>query len=648
MAVEKLEPEVLKALECIENKQNFILTGGAGSGKTYSLISLINEIGNKYPTKSIVCITYTNNAVAEIRNRISNNNLYVSTIHEFIWSIISKYQKEIKEILVELINDHEHKIFWLPKDFEDGQEIDLSYFGNNRVSYDEYYSLRSDGESKISHDHVLILAEKMFENFPKLCDILKDTVNFVFVDEYQDTDTLVKDILLTHTSQSSKENIVGFFGDSMQSIYENGTGEIIDNNLIRIDKMQNRRNPKAVIELANKLRDDKIIQVASTDLFAPNMKDGGVLEGNVKLIYAETVEELDSIRESKLFLDWDFDDSKNTKELWLTQKSNAKMAKFSKLYELYHSDGIIEILDRIRKQAGEGKIIVENKSFETIAREAECLNVRSRGNLFENVKNNQEYISAFEWIKDKMWEEFCDFRINSDSLLSYKFNGLIGRYEAKLQRDRILRTLDFIYELMELYKNRKINEFLRKSRQRISSIADKKMLSNGMIELFNGRFTIGQVIDKTTKIFKIHDQAFDDFTINKGSYLWQRIKNLPFSEYVHSIEYQTEHLPFATQHSIKGSEFENVLVVLDNGKWNQYNFVKMFKNINSSERVIERSKKLFYVCCTRAKNNLVVFIPTTDSSTLMKAKELFGENNVFSVEQIKDDEKKYINQTFRC
>ena len=98
MASKIIEPEVQQAIECIEHGKNFILTGGAGSGKTYSLISLIEEVGEKYPLKSIVCITYTNNAVAEIRNRITNDKLYVSTIHEFIWSIIVKYQKEINKI----------------------------------------------------------------------------------------------------------------------------------------------------------------------------------------------------------------------------------------------------------------------------------------------------------------------------------------------------------------------------------------------------------------------------------------------------------------------------------------------------------------------------------------------------------------------
>ncbi len=93
------------------------MEGGAGSGKTYSLISLINTLIEEFPNIRIVCITYTNNAVAEILSRIESENLWVSTIHEFIWMLINKYQNEIKDVLVELINDDEVKIFKKPKGF---------------------------------------------------------------------------------------------------------------------------------------------------------------------------------------------------------------------------------------------------------------------------------------------------------------------------------------------------------------------------------------------------------------------------------------------------------------------------------------------------------------------------------------------------
>ena len=112
----------------------------------------------------------------------------------------------------------------------------------------------------------------------------------------------------------------------------------------------------------------------------------------------------------------------------------------------------------------------------------------------------------------------------------------------------------------------------------------------------------------------------------------ERIKKLPFSEYINSIAYQKEYLPFATQHSIKGSEFDNVLVVLDNGEWNKYNFNSLFVEKNSNNKpftpsVVQTTRKLFYVCCTRAMKNLVIFMPTSDVNVIEKAKELFGEEN---------------------
>ena len=79
-----------KVFEVIKQDQNFILEGGAGSGKTYSLISIIEKISIEEPQKTIVCITYTNNAVAEIKSRIVNDKLQVATIHDFIWKLIKK------------------------------------------------------------------------------------------------------------------------------------------------------------------------------------------------------------------------------------------------------------------------------------------------------------------------------------------------------------------------------------------------------------------------------------------------------------------------------------------------------------------------------------------------------------------------------
>lgn len=72
MATEGLEKEVVEIFKLIEDNRNFLLSGGAGSGKTFSLVSVINEIYYRNPVAKIACITYTNAAVHEIENRVLN------------------------------------------------------------------------------------------------------------------------------------------------------------------------------------------------------------------------------------------------------------------------------------------------------------------------------------------------------------------------------------------------------------------------------------------------------------------------------------------------------------------------------------------------------------------------------------------------
>ena len=102
----KIEENIFKEIcECIDIKQSILFDSGAGSGKTYSLIQTLKYIINTYGDilkvhhQNILCITYTNVAVNEIKERLGNSSLVeVSTIHDSIWKIISNYQKQLVEI----------------------------------------------------------------------------------------------------------------------------------------------------------------------------------------------------------------------------------------------------------------------------------------------------------------------------------------------------------------------------------------------------------------------------------------------------------------------------------------------------------------------------------------------------------------------
>ena len=92
------------------NKQNFLLSGGAGSGKTHTLTEVLEYLFEINPTARVACITFTNVAAQEIDERAPYQNLWVSTIHDFLWSIISGFQKNVQLTLSKLIQEKTLKL----------------------------------------------------------------------------------------------------------------------------------------------------------------------------------------------------------------------------------------------------------------------------------------------------------------------------------------------------------------------------------------------------------------------------------------------------------------------------------------------------------------------------------------------------------
>jgi DNA helicase-2/ATP-dependent DNA helicase PcrA len=96
----------------IDNFSHMKFDAGAGAGKTHalkeSLFYIVNKYGDnlKYHNQQILCITYTNIATNEIKERIGNSSLVkVSTIHERIWELIKDYQKELVQIHQEKVSN---------------------------------------------------------------------------------------------------------------------------------------------------------------------------------------------------------------------------------------------------------------------------------------------------------------------------------------------------------------------------------------------------------------------------------------------------------------------------------------------------------------------------------------------------------------
>lgn len=632
-----LEPsaETCEIIQIVKSGDNFLLSGGAGSGKTYSLVETIREVITELPTARIACITYTNAAVRQIEDRIRHHNLHVSTIHDLLWDNLKSYQTDLKTTLLSLVMDKDEVSgrFRLP----DGIEAKENLFSEleNGIQYKEYVRLK---DGIISHDELLVLACHMFEKYPRLCGILKDRYPYIFVDEYQDTSPYVIEILLEHLNKSPKPCVLGFFGDAMQAIYPDSIGNIdaykddVPGGVREVKKEQNRRNPRLVYELANKLRTDGLTQHHSDDQFAPNMQGGMVKEGSLQFLYSKN-NDLDQVRD---FLGW----SGEIKELNLTHNLIAKKAGFRSFMNVYDGNKILAYVKRVKDYIRKNGISDDfsEKSFQ------EVLVLLKRGKSGKELKKLEPTKAMSEYIDENEEEyqealkfpfsQLASLYVVKEHFLDDKKNDINDLSRPGSLRDNLIKHLFKIQNTIHYYQEDMIYEFLKATDFKITSIDDKKELKKTIGNLVDvGEKSIGEVIEEANRlgICRIDDKLIR-FQKDK-EYLYQLVLKIPFSDFQNVYKYLEGQTPFSTQHKTKGSEYDNVLVVLDNGNWSHYNFVALFENAGTPS-VLERTQKIFYVCCTRAKERLAVFYHAPPSSVLKQAKEWFGSDNVVDLDQI--------------
>ncbi|HAS6163775.1 TPA: ATP-dependent helicase [Vibrio vulnificus] len=625
--LEKLSKEAKEVFKLIKEKKHFLLSGGAGSGKTYSLVEILRAVINDYPSVNIACITYTNAAVSEIEDRVLHDNLHVSTIHDFLWNNIKNFQLEIKKTLIELINDPEQAII----NSSDKKIVDDGFFDDcDLIEYKEYVKI-SNGV--ISHDEVIVLATKMFEKYERLCSIVKDKYPFIFVDEYQDTNPMVVKILLEYMEKSNKPNVVGFFGDAMQSIYDGSIGNLDMYTkseppmVYEVFKKQNRRNPLQVINLANLIRTDGLEQQPSDDQSAPNMdKSGEVKQGEIKFLYSTS----DSLEPVRQHLGWDFNCATSVKELNLTHSLIADKANFPELMRIYDKDKILEyIRNKVRKHlvANEPEY---DSTGKTLAQVLEHVgNPTPTPTQRTYIENNPKY---FELAKSLPYDHISKLYVDKDQLLDDKKNYVADDSKPNSNRDDLIKHLFKIENCIRLYESKNYNQFIKATDYSILSVNDKVKL-NEAIQAFqiDEDISIGKVIELAHELgLVIKDDKVERFVTDRH-YVYKQVCDVKYQEFRNVFDYLEGFLPFSTQHKTKGSEFSNVLVMLDNGNWNQYNFTYLFER-NGTDSVKQRSEKIFYVCCTRAKEKLAVFFPNPTQRTVETALEWFGEDNVVNLD----------------
>ena len=364
------------------------------------------------------------------------------------------------------------------------------------------------------------------------------------------------------------------------------------------------------------------------------MQNDQIKQGSVLFIYSQDGD----IEQLKSFLSndhgWDFSDSSKTKELNLTHNLIAEKAGFKTLMDIYDKDPVIalknDILERYR---GDTSIqINEEQSFDQVVNE---MQLKNKAKQLKKDILLEQHLELYNSLKDKPFKEVKKIYFSKDQLIDDKKQDENDENKKGSKRDNLIKHLFKIQNNINLYQTKQYNEFLRKTDYKIKNIESKITLKQKIEELANtGDKTIEEIIKLADEIgvCRIDDDKLKNFK-NQNEYLYNRVKDVKFSEFQKLYEYLEGKTPFSTQHKTKGSEYDNVLVILDNGKWNKYNFEYLFKKrSDSTDRVLQRTQKIFYVCCTRAKEGLTVFYHEPSEAVIKKAKEWFGEKNVVNLD----------------
>jgi len=593
--------------KCIMDSQNFYMIAGAGSGKTTSLVTALEFIrdlkGNhlRRDSQKVVCITYTKRAVKVIKSRVGFDELFlVTTLHNFLWNEIKRFGADIQHTLINsVLPKHIEK----QREFDNGgkskkamearakiEELEKKLEALKEIFKYEYNDSNfSDYEQGLlGHDDVIATASSMLMNYGRLQRLIGQKYPYIFVDEAQDTFESVVNAL-NQVCKHKDLPLIGYFGDPMQQIYEKRAGNFLGPaGSHQITKKENYRCSVSVINLLNAFRED-LTQIPAG---ANQAVSGSVI---IRLIQSEkptesrnrySPDQLDRALEKfdKTLHDWKWSDTE-IKQLYLTRQMIARRLGFSELQSLFSGNYASQKAQDDYESGDHFLLKPFSNCIFNLIKAHRSENFRQ---LIEILKNNSP--------------AFDPKGFNSTNKIGSMIS--LAKNMAK--------------KLEELWEVGTIREILRYCHEnKLYSLSEKAL------EHLNRKPRSEEYSDK------LHAEE-------KGDWLADCFLSMSTTEIGYYCEFINENTPFSTQHGVKGEEYESVLVVFDDieAAWNNYSFAKLLTPETSGapkDSMKDRTKKLAYVCFSRAVNDLRIVLFTSDVES---AKKELIDQKLFTDDQI--------------
>lgn len=591
-------------------RKSFFLFAGAGSGKTYSLVLLLKKIRDKlgrellFQGKQVAVITFTNAATDEIINRLDYSSVFhISTIHSFVWDVIKNYQLDIKQYYCKNIESdinelaaklegtankttktfkaNEVKLNLLRERFKKAQTIN-NFVYNPNGSNPEYNALK--------HAEVIKLSAQMITENKMLQRLIAQRYPVLLIDESQDTKKELVDAFFCLQRNYANIFTLGLLGDQKQRIYTDGKEDmvsIIPDSWEQPVKKMNYRCAKRIIRLANTIGKE-------IDIHAEQEPRSDAEEGTIRLFIVNPNEVI------------------NKDEVETEIMRN--MAGIAKDDKWVGKDSDIKILTL------EHMMAARRLGFD-------C--------FFEPMAKVDKYQMTFLQ--------------GAVSEIDFFTKGLLPIADS-VQSDgsEALRILKVSSPLLDRNNDKLSYEHYLKCREGAKRISTLVLEDKSIRDIVNETAKIRLLIIPDV-VLQASQLALDDLEENADEELkaWVSIMDLPISMIRRYDDYVNQRTRFDTHQGVKGLEFERVMVIIDDNEARGFLFSydKLFgvkelshadkKNIvENKETSIERTQRLFYVTCTRAKKSLAV-VMYTDEPAKVKAQAIgklwFEENEIVEV-----------------
>lgn len=608
--------ELIHESVSLEDPRSFFLYAGAGSGKTAQLVAALEAATNTWgpalrARDSRFCvITYTNAAAEEIQIRLGHDPLVqVSTIHSFAWMLIRPFTKDIARCLRTRLEEDLTELMAAEEKGRKGTQA-----SERRLHDIERKTLRLGTLDKVrsfnyspsqasldthglAHTEVLQIAANLLLKKPVLQDLLIGRYPFLFIDEVQDTNKELMDAVLAVQEVHSTRFCVGLFGDTMQRIYSDGKERLEDAigaNWNRPALDVNFRSAERIVQLVNSIRagaDGRTQTACSTKT------------GVVRLFIAnENLEDqpgFEALARDYMGAstgDTGWSSAGSVKTLILEHSLAAGRHGFTDFFQAFEGDKLLRKKVFSRDQAGSGIVNFLGIQFLPLVRA-----IAAQDNA----------------ATEKILREHSPL--------------LAAEAEARDPETRARVVADVRHAVAQVHKAATVDG------QPILSPLTAVHRTN----LLTVPDMLAYIVDHPEIVLADAESENDR---NSAVESWRLAVNVDIGQVERFYEYIVGDAPFDTHQGVKGLEFPRVMVVLDDKAAGGFLFSygKIFgttaesrkdrENIAAGrETASERTLRLFYVVCSRAKESLAVVLYTSDpeaAKTAAISREWFAETEI--------------------